>query len=66
MKEWAKYRQCDEEVQNVEDEPWKNEELRKWEEALPKLEECELEKVSRLYKAKTGCDDFHTQGFPWT
>ena len=49
------------EVQNVEEMSWKNEELRKWEEALPRLEECALEKVSRLYKAKTGvgCDGFH-------
>ena len=38
----------------------KNEELRKLEEALPMLSECELEKVSRMYKAKTGvgCDGF--------
>ena len=33
-KEWARHWQCDEEVQNVEDERWKNEELRKLEEAL--------------------------------
>ena len=59
-KEWAK-RQYDEEVQNVEEKPWKNDELRKLEEALPSLKECHLEKVSRLYKAKTGigCDGFH-------
>ena len=41
-KDWAKHWQCDEEVQNVEDRPWKNEELRKWEEALPRLKECDL------------------------
>ena len=29
MKEWAKQWQCDEEVHNVEEKPWKNEELRK-------------------------------------
>ena len=30
-------------------------------EALPRLKECELEKVSKWYKAKTrvGCDGFH-------
>ena len=28
-KECAKHWQCDEEVQNVEEKPWKNEELRK-------------------------------------
>ena len=38
MKEWAKHWQCDEEVQNVEDKPLKNEELRKWEEA--RYREC--------------------------
>ena len=59
-KEWAKHWQCDEEVQKVEEKLWKNEELRKLEEALPRLKECHLEKVSRLYKAKTGvgCDGF--------
>ena len=31
-KEWANHWQCDEEVQNVEDKPWKNEELKKLEE----------------------------------
>ena len=41
--------------------PSKNEELKKSEEALPRLKECGLEKVSRLYKAMTGegCDGFH-------
>ena len=45
----------------VEDKSWKNEELRGLEEALPELTKCDLEKVSRLYKAKTGvgCDGFH-------
>ena len=39
------------------DKPWRKE-LRRWEEALPRLEECDLEKASRMYKAKTGvgCD----------
>ena len=60
-KEWAKHRQCDESVQNMEDEPWKKEELEKLEEALPRLKECELGKRSRLYKACTGAgsDGFH-------
>ena len=33
------------------------------EEALPKPNECDVEKVSRLYKAKigVGCDGFHTK-----
>ena len=45
----------------LEDMPWKIEELKKLEEALPRLKECEFEKASRLYKAKTGvgCDGFH-------
>ena len=52
MRELAKYWQCDESVQNVEDKPWKNEELKKLEEALPRQKkECDLEKASRLYKA---------------
>ena len=44
MKEWAKHWQCDESVPNVEDKPWQNEDLKKLEEALPRLEECDLEK----------------------
>ena len=34
---------------------------RKLEEALPRLKECDLERASRLYKAKTGvgCDGLH-------
>ena len=57
-KEWAKHWQCDESVQNVEDKPWKNEELKKFEEALSRLKECDLETAPGLYKAKTGagCD----------
>ena len=60
-KEWAKHWQCDESVQNVEDKPWTNEELKKLEEALPKLKECDLKNASGLYKAKAGvgCDGFH-------
>ena len=62
-KELAKHSQCDEEVQNVEEKSWKNEELRSAEEALPRPKECLLERVSRLYKAKTGvgCDGFHPE-----
>ena len=61
MKEWAKHWQRGEDVQNAQEKLWKNEELRKLEEALPRLEECHLAKVSRLYMAKTkvGCDGFH-------
>ena len=39
-------------MQNVENKPWTNEELKKLEEALPRSKECDLETVSRLYKAK--------------
>ena len=50
-------------MQNQENTPWKNEELRKFEEALPRLKECDLEKASRFYEAKTGvgCDGFHPE-----
>ena len=60
-KEWAKHRQCNESVQKVEDTPWKNEELKRLEEALPRLKESRFEEVSRLHKAKAGvgCDGFH-------
>ena len=60
-KEWSKHWQCNEEVQNVKDKPWKSEELRRWEEALPTFKECDMEGASRMYKAKTGvgCDGFH-------
>ena len=45
----------------MQDKPWRSEELRKGEDAPPRLNEGGLEKVSRLYKAKTGvgCDGFH-------
>ena len=60
-KEWSAHWQCDEDVQNVQDKPWRNEELRRSEEALPRLKEGDLEKASRKYKAKTGVgrDGFH-------
>ena len=60
-KDWAQHWQCDESVKNMEDTPWKTKELKKLEEALPRLKECELEKVSRVHKAKTGvvCDGIH-------
>ena len=40
-----------------------NEEVKKLEESLPRLKECELEKASRLYKAKTGvgCNGFRSK-----
>ena len=57
-KEWAKHWLCDESLQNMEDKPWNNEELKKLEEAPPRLEECELDKALRLYRVKTGAG-FH-------
>ena len=36
-KEVSKHWQCDEEVQSMQDKPWRTEELRKCEEALPRL-----------------------------
>ena len=48
-KEWAKHSQCDDCLQNVEDQPWKNEELPK------KLEEA---------LTGVGCDGFHHK-VPW-
>ena len=59
-KEWSKHWQCNEEIQSMQDKPWRNEELRECEEALPRLKEGEMEKASRLYKANTGvgCDGF--------
>ena len=37
--------------------------MKDYEEALPRLKEGDLEKASRLYKAKTGvgCEGFHPQ-----
>ena len=58
---WSKHGQCDEEIHNMQNKPWRNKELKKSEEALPSLKEGDLDKASRLYKAKTGvgCDGFH-------
>ena len=53
-KQWAKHWQCDEEIQNMQNKLWRNEELKECEEALPRLKEGDLEKAARSYKAKTG------------
>ena len=60
-KEWAKHWQCDEGIQNMQNKQWRNEELKECEETLPRLKEGDLDRASRLYKAKTGeeCDGFH-------
>ena len=36
-KEWSTCWQCDEDVQNTQDKPWRKEELRRCEEARPRL-----------------------------
>ena len=54
-------------IQNMQNKPWRNEELKECEEALPRSEEGDLEKTSRLYKAKTGVGVAgSTQKFLWT
>ena len=53
-KEWAKHWQFGENAQDVENKLWKNDGIRKLEGALPRLKECDLERASRVYKAKTG------------
>ena len=54
--EWAKHWQSDESIQNLEKKPWNNEELRKLEEALPRIRECELEKCRDCAKQKQEWD----------
>ena len=60
-KEWAKHSQCGRQRAERGGHVWENEELKKFEETLPRLKECDLEQASRLYKVKTGvgCDGFH-------
>ena len=45
----------------MQNKPWRSEDLKECEEALPSLKEGALEKASGLCKAKTGvgCDGFH-------
>ena len=42
-------------LRSMQKKPWRNEELKECEEALPRLKEGDLEKASRLYKAKNRC-----------
>ena len=51
-REWAKHWQCDEEVQNLEEKLWKIEELKKLEEALPRLKESHLEEGVEIVQGK--------------
>ena len=50
-KDWMKHWQCGTEVQCQENRPWKNEELKKLEEDLPRLTESNLAKA---YKSENG------------
>ena len=61
MQDWAKHCQCREEVQDAEDKPWRNEELKKLEKDMPRLLEKELGNAAKTHKEKTGagCDGFH-------
>ena len=60
-KEGAKHWQCNMEVQDLDDKPWRNEELRSLEEGLPRLREDNLEKAARSDKAAigVGCVGYH-------
>ena len=53
-KEWAKIWQCGTEVQNQMNKPWRNEELKKLEEDMPRLREREsdLARAAKTCKAK--------------
>ena len=47
--ELAKHWQCDEEIQNMQNKSWRNENSKECEEALPRLKERDLKKAPRLY-----------------
>ena len=67
-KEWAKRWQCNTEVQDLKDKPWRIEELRCSEKRLPRLREDNLEKAAaNIYKAAmgVGCDGFHSKVPLW-
>ena len=49
-KGWSIHWQRNEEVQNMQDNLWRDEELRRWEEATPRLKEGDLEKALRMSK----------------
>ena len=62
-KEWTKHSQSCTEVQDQEKKPWRNEELKKLEEDLPRLKESDLAEAAKIYKTNTGvgCDGFHPE-----
>ena len=51
--EWAKHWQCDEEIQNMQNKPWRSEELEECEETLPRLKEGDLEKDIKIVQRQT-------------
>ena len=61
--EWAEHRQCDLEVQGLEDMLWRSEGLKSLEEGLPWLKEENLAKASRSYKVTRGLggDQFNSK-----
>ena len=52
--EWAEHWQCGKEVQDQKKEPWRNEELKKLEEGMLRLEESDPAKEAKTHKAKMG------------
>ena len=54
-KEWAEHWQCNMEVQDLKDKPWRNEEPRNLEEVLPRLKEGSLDKNSEELQGSDGC-----------
>ena len=49
-KEWAKHWQCGKEVQDQKNKPWRNVELKKLEEDMPKCKESDLAKAAKTHK----------------
>ena len=64
-KDWAGHWQCDAEVSDMEDKPWRNEEIKSLEEGLPRLTRENLESAAWSYEAATGVgsDGFHPKGY---
>ena len=62
-KEWTKHSQSCTEVQDQENKAWRNEELKKLEEDLPRLKESDLAEAAKIYKTNTGvgCDGIHLE-----
>ena len=66
--EWAKHWQCDESEQKVEDKPWEMRKLKRLEEALPRLTECDFKKSVEALQGKRqewDVTDF-TRRFLWS